>query len=480
MESPLPIRNFVEQKILNHLETESLNSSQIRESVFQRHRKINEINEALLRLEEENLIVEIEVSPDVYAWSLPGKAPVQTEKIPEPIATDQGPTPEKETHEHTSGSWKIDIDGPRVKSLDDLIEHCKVDRSIWEVKKCKITTYEMTAMPRSVGDGNSGWRRPNSTPITVPMWSVKAEFEKKHHIVAAKQELRFLKEDAPKIFVPEPFCIVAPLHKSGNMLEIDMPDLHMGKLAWSKETGWEDYDTNLAEKAHDMAFENTIKRSSHYKFDCIQIVVGNDLLNSDNTQGTTTRGTPQDSDSRFQKTFRVARTMIARMINRCRDLAPEVKVVMVRGNHDDLSVWHLGDSLECLFENCSDVVISNDPTPRKYTQWGRVLLGYCHGNEAKRADLPLLMAVEEPRMFAQSFYREIHVGHLHQENVWEKQGIKVRILSSLSAADDYHARNGYVGNLRQAQGFIWNNNDGLLGITTYTLPLDEKILRKAA
>ena len=92
--------------------------------------------------------------------------------------------------------------------------------------------------------------------------------------------------------------------------------------------------------------------------------MGNDLLHTDNRAGTTERGTPQDVDSRYQKTFEAARNANVDLIAAAREMAP-VDVLMMPGNHDTLGVWHLGDSLRIWFQRFSDISVDNGPTPRR-------------------------------------------------------------------------------------------------------------------
>ena len=72
------------------------------------------------------------------------------------------------------------------------------------------------------------------------------------------------------------------------------------------------------------------------------------------------------------------------------------------------------------------------------------------------------MATEQPEMFARCQYREAHVGHFHKEQVNEFRGVKVRVVPSICASDDWHKMMGYES-LRAAQGFIYNYDEGLDG-----------------
>ena len=143
-------------------------------------------------------------------------------------------------------------------------------------------------------------------------------------------------------------------------------------------------------------------------------------------------------------------------------IAP-VKVVVVSGNHDFLASWHLGDSLECWFSKYEDVEIENQPKVRKYHQYGKCMLMFTHGNEGKREDYPLLMATENPVLFGATKWREAHCGHIHQTKTQEFHGVRVRILPALCPPDAWHAANGYVGNLRSAECYVWDKEEGLVG-----------------
>jgi DNA repair exonuclease SbcCD nuclease subunit len=255
-----------------------------------------------------------------------------------------------------------------------------------------------------------------------------------------------------------------------NMLEISIPDLHFGKLAWGAETGWENYDAKIAEDCFHKALGALLDRTKQHTYKKICFVVGNDLLHSDNPKGTTTAGTQVSCDGRFQKTFRTVRTLMTDAIERLSAIAP-VNVVMVPGNHDTLAVWHLGDSLECYFNNSPNVAIDNQPRMRKYLRFGRVMLMFTHGDKGKREDYPLVMATEEPEMFGATFWREAHTGHRHQVRTSENHGVRVRILPALCAVDDWHSENQFVGNIRSAEAYIWNGSEGLIGTASYALPV---------
>lgn len=347
----------------------------------------------------------------------------------------------------------------RVRSLADLIRVCDIDTSEWEVERFVCNKWEVGA---KVGPQDT------ATVEVTPLFQVKAWLKRKVDLLAARREVAALADEARK-GLPTIKAVAPKAPKSGYLLELNIADLHNGKLAWSGETGHESYDTRIAEAVHDAAVETLLQRTGAYRFDEIVLAVGNDLLHVDSRANQTTAGTPQDTDSRYYKVFLSTRRMTQRAIERCRRLA-KVRVVMVPGNHDRDSVWHLGDSLSCVYDGCKDVVIDNAPTQRKYVEFGKVMLMLTHGDKGKRADYPLLMATEQAAMFGRTRFREAHTGHLHQTQVQEWHGVRVRILPSLAGVDAWHAENTYVGNIRAAEAFIWSASEGLVGTAYYTVP----------
>lgn len=379
-----------------------------------------------------------------------------------------------ETRDITNNRLTINLPQTNIRTLEQLIKACDVDVKEWQVDRFVVNKWEVGRKAKSIAmtysDGVANGQVHDSGEIFVEqLYQVKATFIRKVEVISVQAELANLREEFKRT-APALKPIKRPKKQAGNMLELSIPDLHIGKLAWGKETGHGDYDVRIAESLFDQAVNTLIERTQAYKFDEICFVVGNDLLNSDNLDGNTTAGTPVTNDSRYQKTFKVARLMVTRAIERLREIAP-VRVIVVSGNHDKLGAWHLGDSLECYFHKCPDVTVHNEPTARKYYQWGKVMLMWTHGDKAKANRLPLLMATEQPAIFGATAFREIHTGHLHKVHLEETNGVRVRILPSLSEADDWHSENGFVGNMRSAEAYVWSLTEGLIGTAVFTAPV---------
>lgn len=361
----------------------------------------------------------------------------------------------KESSEIAGDKWTITLPKTRIHTLEQLLEFCEVDLSIWEVKRFICNKWEM------------GYKNEKDEAEVEPLYQIKAFLERKVEVIAIGQDIEDLITLA-KSKLPLPPIVKKPSNARGGMLEINMTDHHFGKMSWGLETLGANYDVKIATQVFHRALDTILNRSPFASYEEIWFVVGNDLFNADDTQGRTTAGTQVESDVRHEKTYVTVRTLMVQAVEKLRQRATKVTVVVVPGNHDHNASWHLGDSLQLYFSKYDDVEVDNRPSPRKYHVYGATLIGYSHGDKGKRTDLPLLMATEARELFGMTKFHEWHTGHTHQTRTEEKHGIRVRILPALCPPDAWHSENGFVGNLRSSEAFVWDKKDGLIGIVIFT------------
>lgn len=352
----------------------------------------------------------------------------------------------QETIEVSGDTQTISLPKTRICTLEQLIEHCKIDLTVWEVERFVCNKWEVGA-------------KVDDKLVAEPLFQVKAWLRRNKVMVDARAEIEVLKAEA-KLEMRWPAPVIYSTQDSANMLELLMPDLHAAKLAWAKETGFQNYDTAIAVDTYRRATDTLIREASSINIDEITLGVGNDVLQADNIQGTTYAGTKVDVDSRYRKSYVTVRKMLSETIEKLRLIAP-VKVKVVPGNHDTQSAFTLGDSLECKFENYTDVFVDNGPISHKIVEWGDVFLLLTHGDKGKQSDYGIWMATEYPEVFGRTKFREIHVGHKHKTALDEKFGVRVRTFSALCPPDEWHAGNNFVGNLRVAEGLVFNKKFGL-------------------
>lgn len=347
---------------------------------------------------------------------------------------------------------KARIETDRVLDVEDLLEHAGVNRAEWEVERTLLKKWEV------------GTKDAQGNPVVTPLFGVTAWLKRPaERALAANLRAEILAELKSEAPVPRPLRVPA-LQDTDVLLELSVPDLHIGKYAWAEETG-QDYDANLAIAGFREAVNDLLDQVAHYPVARILLPVGNDLLHIDGIHHMTTGGTPQDTDTRYLRVFRLARRLLTETIERLRAIAP-VDVLIVPGNHDQVSCFLLGDALECRFHNYEDVQIDNRASLRKYYEWGLTLLGFTHGNEEKQDALPSLMAGEQRDAWGRTRFAEWHTGHQHRRkevrfiSTNEDRGAVIRQLPSLSATDAWHAKRGYTGQQLGAQAHIYMRDRG--------------------
>jgi len=255
--------------------------------------------------------------------------------------------------------------------------------------------------------------------------------------------------------------------KEKRMLEAAIVDLHLAKMAWGVETG-EDYSLQIAEDYFLDLIEKIIERVSHFDIEKVVLPFGNDFYHYDDSEGRTTKGTSMDVDSRWQKMFSRGVRLFIKAIDMFRQITPVVEVFRVPGNHDWTVSFYAIEYLNAWYKGAEDIFINTDPQSRKYVQYGENLIGFTHGSEISKSRLKGLMQAEVPKKWAESGYREWHLGHEHSEDVSEDMGVIIRKLPSITGKDSWHYEKGYTP-YRRNQVFLWGKNAGDMDISVINM-----------
>lgn len=361
-----------------------------------------------------------------------------------------------ESNEITGDTWSISLPKTRICTLEQLLEHCKVDKDVWEVERFICNKWEM------------GYKDKADEGQVMPLFQVKAFLKRRAWVEEANRIIEALRKKAQSHAPKYPVIKVAKSN-SGNAVEISPVDVHHGALIWGRETGGEDWDLKISEKAYKDAVTALIARTESYRPEKAVLILGHDQQNADNRAGNTEAGTPQNNDGRYQKVFELSCECSIWAIDACLMKYGEVEVFPVPGNHDPLATWHLGEILKAWYRNVPKVTIHNSPNPRKYWEHGVNMLLFTHGNKGKLENYDKTMAAEQPAMWGRTKWREAHTGDKHHRRMIETQGATVRILPSLRPPCAWSAENHYIGAIRAAEAYVWNKDEGLVGTACYSI-----------
>ena len=269
--------------------------------------------------------------------------------------------------------------------------------------------------------------------------------------------------------------------KNPHCLILDPSDIHVGKLSVNHESG-ESYDVKKAVSIVDSGINSLLQKASGFPINKIIFVIGNDCLHIDSSSSpVTTGGTSQDMDGKWHDAFLAAKDMYISAIEKCLPLS-DVEIIFCPSNHDFMSGFMLAHTIKAYFRKSKNITFDVSIAHRKYTSYGKNLLSFSHGDGAKLADTPLLMATERPEMWSNSVHRYIYLHHIHHKQTAKFMagqdfiGVTAEYLRSPSASDAWHAKKGYRSP-KAVEAFIHSYDNGQVARLTHYVDSDQKVCK---
>ena len=275
-------------------------------------------------------------------------------------------------------------------------------------------------------------------------------------------DINWIKEALSELDLESPVIPITKYNLSGKTLEINLADVHIDKLCCLDETRNE-YSTQIGIERLWQVIEDIVEKTKYFKIKKILFPFGQDVANIDNMFNTTTKGTAQDTDVKYDVLYKTLLKNIINIIHRLTKIAP-VEIIYVGGNHDKMTSFTMTEAMYWHFLNNEKVEVDSIFNNRKYRLVGNTLLGFAHGADEKK-NIIYCMQNDVPEMWGKAKYREYHLSHFHKEMaVDEKNGIIMRWISAICGNDAWTHNSGYVGSQKKAQSFIWDDIHGLESI----------------
>lgn len=324
-----------------------------------------------------------------------------------------------------------------IKTLDELIEKCKIDTTKWEITKY-VQNY---------------WGNAKN-----PYWQVKAWLSKKvEEQLFQDGFINFLSTyepcaelvDAPKYNDKDDACLI-----------INKQDAHYNKKDIDGHNDMTQRFVDIREKINIIINQASL---SNYLTN-IKYIIGSDEFNSEFT-GTTTKGTPQSNTDSYYDSFRKICNHEIGMINLLLESAESVDVIFVSGNHDEFVGWHMIHFLQSYFRNESRINFDTSPKYRKYVSYGDSAMMFNHGDAIKPAKLAAIFPMEfrEDWSYHSNFY--IFTGDKHHEVSQDFNGIKFYQIPAFSnAKSTWDDKMGHVCSKAEVTGFLIDYEQGMTNI----------------
>lgn len=402
---------------------------------------------------------------NVTKMSWGGDSKYSITKPPEPVEIT---LPPPKDYDETETDFKIEKNETRwtiittkdFQTPEEAMAFCGMDPTVWVCVKVDATNNKWDVTAKFGAEGEEEFKTHTNTQTKK-----RFVFERKVPIPIEDGIEAFLQN---RITAPEFKKIIRKPPEDPHLLEIAMPDGHFGMLAWAEECS-ESYDTKIASRLFTDAGKTILNRCAGYNIEKIVIPIGNDLFHMNDVTGLTPKQKNRlDVDGRIAKVFDYVLNAYVDLITFCRQYAP-VNLEWVRGNHDPESSWYAAKVLGAWYRNADDVIVNTQPTPRKHIRYGKNLIAWTHGDEEPIRDLAAIMAGEWPEDWANTFYREWHLGHTHKKKELFtvigdelRAGVRTRVIPSLSAKDYWHTTKGYMS-IRAAEGYLYSKSNGYSG-----------------
>lgn len=371
---------------------------------------------------------------------------------------------------HGDGTVDISVE-PNTAELADL---SIVDYTSDGIPIVGIRSPEELAKVGGVPDGYKlEWYRPNTWPIQTRDETFGGSAKEAKVVIARQARGTFSAPSSAWVGASE---LLAELRKRGpkrrpykykvidnpnkhNMLELSIPDLHLGMHVWERE-GESEYNFEIAERLFLTAIEELIKLSKPFGFEKILLPIGNDFMHVDGRDQSTTHGTHQGEAAEWRYTFTRGRDLLISAIDRLKKLAP-VHVISIPGNHDHDTSISMSYVIQAYYHNDPNVEVEAGPESIRYVRYGDNLIGFEHGRNISPARLAGLMAEDNPEDWAATRHRAWHLGDQHRKGgAWFSElGVEIDYIPSLASVNSWHRWMSYTWR-RAAYAYVWNKTRG--------------------
>lgn len=213
------------------------------------------------------------------------------------------------------------------------------------------------------------------------------------------------------------------------------------------------YDQHFPYSDHLETLSELLEIIRSRRWEEINIVIGQDMLHNDDMRGRTSSGRAIDRVD-MVAAWNMARDFWFTVISACLEQGDLVKVLYSKGNHDESMSWAFIQMLKAMFPQAG---FDDSMAQRKCISWRNCFIGVTHGayKKSSKNDLRGKFTIQFAEEFARAKVREIHAGHLHNEEEKDIYGVMVRRLAKNGESDDWSDDEGYVGAHKRFMVFRW-------------------------
>ena len=290
----------------------------------------------------------------------------------------------------------------------------------------------------------------DSDGVPIRQW-VKSDLKKQSQEAALQAFAEALAEELPKY---KPLDIKPANKPPDRLVAYVIGDAHIGMSTTNAENRNEgDWNLETAERVTLGAIRSLITSSGGG--DVGLLLNLGDMIHADNSNGTTTAGTPLSTDGTYGDSVAAAVRVLRNAIDMM--LATHNSVVLINntGNHDHNTAIAINTMLIMFYENEPRVTVKSNEHKLTSYVYGQNLLCTHHGDKIQIQRAYEYITRTMPDVWGSTRHRHLLLGHLHTSITKEIGGLLVEHFQALPASDKWHSNEMY-GSKRTMSAIVYD------------------------
>ena len=286
--------------------------------------------------------------------------------------------------------------------------------------------------------------------VPIRQW-VKSDLKKQSQEAALQAFAEALAEELPKY---KPLDIKPANKPPDRLVAYVIGDAHIGMSTTNAENRNEgDWNLETAERVTLGAIRSLITSSGGG--DVGLLLNLGDMIHADNSNGTTTAGTPLSTDGTYGDSVAAAVRVLRNAIDMM--LATHNSVVLINntGNHDHNTAIAINTMLIMFYENEPRVTVKSNEHKLTSYVYGQNLLCTHHGDKIQIQRAYEYITRTMPDVWGSTRHRHLLLGHLHTSITKEIGGLLVEHFQALPASDKWHSNEMY-GSKRTMSAIVYD------------------------
>lgn len=243
-----------------------------------------------------------------------------------------------------------------------------------------------------------------------------------------------------------------------NLTFLMCPELHLNKKSFDEIA--EEYNIEIAKERFRRIISEVIEKQRIMKSGTLYLTIGNDFLNSDTPNNTTTAGTQMNNDVHWKMAFRIAIELLTEALLSLDKEFNKIEIAVEPANHDYASSFMLFEAIRNRFYNFDSIHFNESMKDTQTYQFGKTLIVTNHGDKNIKRFIETIPA-RFRELWGQCEFVYVFSGHEHHDEMRvNKNGITHHKLGTITNEDEYEDTNSFIGSIKQQQYFIFNKHCG--------------------